>query len=156
MNAHLTICLIGVIVVTSTVSVCSPDLEQDQPKFQGPATVRADLVGTWVGLSRGDLFLYRIRLTPEGGLFGSDYAGRTIKVWPIDQWDIKDEKLVIRIRDGSAGSEVIGIRGEVRGTVIKLAIDGANWSHETTLFREADFESRLKKLRVSMDQAIGR
>lgn len=115
--------------------------------FMPAKPTEADVCGNWIGWADGmdDLFLYRITLSTNGGVFEQDYIGR-VSVLRISRWELHGYKLTI-VLEGSGSNDIENVSGNVRYPVIDCRVKGRHWQHAVTFHSEARLEDRLSTLR---------
>lgn len=115
------------------------------PRDPGP------LEGNWVGISDGDVFIYRLVLNRGGsGVFGFQLADENPDLYRITNWHSEGRKVTFRVASTPYSSELVSIDGSLSGTRIALRVVGDNWNHRVEMWKEDKVLPRILSLREAM------
>jgi hypothetical protein len=139
----------ALLVLVSLFAALSVSRSVTAAEKRATPPTKAELVGTWVGLSQGASYFYRCQLAEDGkGVLVSVYLKEKAHVWNIDQWTQEGWRIRIKLTPASQrASSVSAIAGEVvLGALdqIKLTVTGDNWKQVATLTSEKELDERAR------------
>ncbi len=113
----------------------------------------AAVVGSWIGVSDGDVFTYRLVLESQGtGAFGFQLTDQSPDLYTISAWGLNANRLRFQLQATPSASEVVSLEGSVAGTRLLLVVTGRDWKHRVEMCNEQKFFPRIVSLRNAMDE----
>ena len=105
-------------------------------------------VGSWVGLSPGNVFTYRLELhTNLTGRLASLYRTNVV-IYNIKRWEFRDKQL--RLQVAAPPQDNLSVKSRWEGTQIGLQIRGDGWRDSVSLSREEELGKKLALLKRAM------
>ena len=139
-----------VVMVWIHVVLGVTDLCQASKKIRTPT--RDELLGTWVGLSEDERYVFRFTLTSNGeGRGAYSFLEEDPRVFRITSWAYEPPTLTI-IAEPAMGTQLTfeRLRGTVIGFAMQLTMSGEGWKRSLTLRREEDLIERWSKVKEVM------
>ena len=145
MKTQRLLALVLVIVVIPTVSLEGID--------KRVRIERADMVGTWIGLTTDELQMIRLTLGPQGdGIIGVSFMDEEPCVFRLASWTFDSGKVALELANS------IGrcprdreFHGVAKGNALELTVQGSGWRRGASLRREESLVDRWMRLRASMN-----
>lgn|SRR5215203_492253 len=118
---------------------------------RGRLLSRDEVSTTWIGITEDELYLVRLELLTSGeAAVAYNFLDEPPHVLRGMAWRY-DPNRGSSIWVGPTGSGAgLSLRGDILGVKMDLVIAERDWSRKVTLRREAEFESRWKRLRDAM------
>jgi len=116
------------------------------------AKTPAALVGSWVGISDGDVFTYRLELDRAGtGMFGFQFTDGTPRLYRISAWHLDGRQLEFALHPTPSSLEPVSLKGAVARTRILIWIAGVDWKNRIEMWNEGKVLPRVLSLREAME-----
>jgi hypothetical protein len=110
------------------------------------------IVGSWIGISDGDVYTYRLKLDKDGtGLLAYQFTDQSPSVYRISEWHLERRKLTVKVVPTPSSREPILIEGTVSGNRILLHITGSNWKTRIEMWNEKKILRRVESVRQVME-----
>src|ERR1051325_2640834 len=108
----------------------------------------SDIVGVWLGMKPGYLYIYRLSLQEGGtGVLAYSFAQDPPQALPVTGWRLDERSIEIKV-DASRGTlNPVAIRGSAGIGALRLRIQGADWEQEVAFIKEEEFERRHNELK---------
>jgi hypothetical protein len=105
---------------------------------------KEDVAGTWIGPGDGQLYYYRLQLSPDdSGILAWTYLRESVSLFRITQWKIEHNTIYLRVVQVSGiEAQVKSIEAKVVSYGLELQINGQGWNEKGTLMREDDVKVR--------------
>jgi len=108
-----------------------------------PPTV-AQLSNVWIGLTKNNLYFYRLELHEDGtGLCASAFVDEPAQLYEVTKWSVKKYKIKIELKPIDKYSDATCLKGSANGSVLKLEASGKDWCYKQKL--QLHLESHIKQ-----------
>ena len=146
--AGLCLCLIvsGALVVVMSAHPAFASKKIGPPPLE-------EVASTWVGLSKNELYLFRLFLTLDGkGSVGYVFLDQEPRILALSSWQYSRGRIEIEAEFKPGAEKWDGpMIGSVNHREMTLRISGKGWSRSISLRREAELERRWLALKSDME-----